>query len=141
MKFEDLPKTYPELIALEAPRVIETEEHYKRVWPIIEAMSGFEDQSTDDQKDYLETLCILVNEWELKKDEIQYPTRCQIIDATGMEVFPGVEGRTPDESKPHVGKEGLAEKHEGTVKITLDDGSILYGHECWWVPLDSPAPA
>ena len=43
--------------------------------------------------------------------------------------------RTPPKSKPHVGKEGLAEKENGVVKITLDDGVILYGYECWWEPI------
>lgn len=66
---------------------------------------------------------------------IKYPTRCKIIDVTGEEVFPGVEGNTPDVSKPHVGKEGLAEEHPNGVKITLDDGSILMGYECWWTPI------
>ena len=66
---------------------------------------------------------------------IQYPTRCEIVDVTGVEVFPGLEGRTPDESKPHLGKEGLAEKVGNMVRITLDDGSILQGCDCWWKPI------
>jgi hypothetical protein len=70
----------------------------------------------------------------------QYPTRCRIVDVTGQEVLPGVEGRTPDESKPHVGKEGLAELvNDGggeEVMIQLDDGGVLMGWECWWEPLD-----
>ena len=68
---------------------------------------------------------------------VEYPTRCKIIDVTGQEVFPGVEGRTPDASKPHIGKEGLAELvNDGeAVQITLDDGSVLMGSECWWQPL------
>ena len=65
---------------------------------------------------------------------IKYPTRCEIIDVTGIEVLPGREGRTPDESKPHIGKEGLAERVGDDVRITLDDGCIIYGHECWWEP-------
>ena len=66
---------------------------------------------------------------------IKYPVRCTIIDVTGMEVFPGIEGNTPDVSKCHIGKEGLAEKVPEGVRITLDDGSILFGYECWWTPL------
>ena len=68
-----------------------------------------------------------------------YPVRCVIVDPEG-------EGKTitlldgsvlvliaPEISKPHVGKHGLAELTEDlNVKITLDDGSIIYGHECWW---------
>jgi len=74
--------------------------------------------------------------------KIKYPTRCQIID-----VFDGgggidSEGRdwhfkTPEISKKHIGKLGLAELiKNGNVKITLDDGNIIYGYECWWIPID-----
>ena len=67
----------------------------------------------------------------------EYPTRCRIVDATGQEVLPGVMGQTPDESKPHIGKEGLAELTADrlNVRITLDDGTILMGYDCWWVPI------
>jgi len=56
---------------------------------------------------------------------MKYPVRCEIIDVTGIEVFPGIEGKTPDVSKPHIGKRGLAEKVDGYVRITLDDSNIL----------------
>jgi hypothetical protein len=68
----------------------------------------------------------------------EYPVRCRIIDVTGREVLPGVEGKTPDESRPHIGKEGLAEEIEEAgeiVRITLDDGTVLWGSECWWTPI------
>lgn len=67
----------------------------------------------------------------------KYPVRCEITDVTGKEVLPGVQGRIPDESKTHIGKKGLAEEtnHSWRVKITLDDGNILYGEDCWWTPL------
>ena len=67
--------------------------------------------------------------------QIKYPTRCRIIDVTGKEVFPGITGNTPDISKPHISKEGLAEMIGRNVRITLDDGIILWGYECWWKPL------
>lgn len=38
-------------------------------------------------------------------------------------------------SIPHLGKEGLAEKDDWMVRITLDDGHVIYGYECWWMPL------
>ena len=65
----------------------------------------------------------------------KYPVRCKIVDVTGEEVFPGIEGRTPDESKPHIGKMGVAEEAGETVRITLDDGTIIWGSECWWEPI------
>lgn len=68
---------------------------------------------------------------------MKYPTRCRIVDAEGKEVFPSVIAKTPDVSKPHIGKEGLAEiVDEVIVRITLDDGSVLMGYECWWEPID-----
>ena len=68
--------------------------------------------------------------------KIKYPTRCKIIDVTGIEVMPGIKGRTPHISKPHIGKKGLAEIIDDDVRITLDDGNILWGYECWWIPLN-----
>ena len=68
---------------------------------------------------------------------MKYPVRCEIIDAAGKMVFPGIKAKTPDASKPHIGEKGLAEKIGDNVRITLDNGSILWGYECWWRPLDS----
>lgn len=75
-----------------------------------------------------------------------YPVRARIIDPEGFSVPglpPEIVASTPPVSKPHVGKEGLAEKVEAVgpppfnhvIRIRLDDGNVLYGHECWWEPL------
>jgi hypothetical protein len=67
---------------------------------------------------------------------IKYPTRCRIVDATGGRLGP-YPTKTPEVSKPHIGKEGSAElMRDGNVRITLDDGNILWGVECWWVPIN-----
>lgn len=67
----------------------------------------------------------------------KYPTRCEIVDVDGKEIYPGLIGKTPKVSKPHIGEHGLAELMEdGKVKISLDNGSVLYGHECWWKPTE-----
>jgi len=75
---------------------------------------------------------------------IKYPVRCVIVDAGGMPLSEEADidgnavqmvARTPDESRPHIGKHGLAELvSEFDVKITLDDGNIIHGYECWWIP-------
>lgn len=66
---------------------------------------------------------------------MKYPVRCRIVDIAGVEIFPGIVGKTPDKSKPHIGKKGLAEKiDDWIVRITLDDGTVLWGYECWWEP-------
>ena len=64
-----------------------------------------------------------------------YPTRCQIIDPTGDEVVPGYKAASPPEAEPHVGKRGLAEEIGEDVRITLDDGTVIWGYECWWEPI------
>lgn len=65
---------------------------------------------------------------------IAYPVRAVVIDADGMP-FHGWTARTPDVSRPHIGKQGLAEKVRGDVRLTLDDGTVLWGWECWWKPV------
>lgn len=67
---------------------------------------------------------------------IQYPTRCRIIDPSGMTLAPGVVAVAPKKSMPHVGQCGTAELHDLGVKITLDNGDVIYGYECWWEPID-----
>ena len=69
---------------------------------------------------------------------MKYPTRCRIIDVdgTGYQVGPHL-AKTPDISKPHIGKEGLAAIGKNNmVVITLDDGNIIEGCDCWWEPLE-----
>ncbi|KKM20802.1 hypothetical protein LCGC14_1641800 [marine sediment metagenome] len=69
--------------------------------------------------------------------EQTYPTRCRIIDVDGG-IWHGIGMRTPDESRPHIGKEGTATLDgQGGVRVTLDDGSVLMGEECWWEPITS----
>lgn len=71
-------------------------------------------------------------------NKIIYPCRCVIVDIAGEDIGLsdlGIVASTPDISKHHVGKHGLAElEDELAVKITLDDGNIIYGYECWWTP-------
>jgi len=65
---------------------------------------------------------------------IKYPTRCKIIDVGNKSWR-----KTPNVSKPHIGKFGLAENINGLVKITLDDSHVVWGHECWWIPIEEQA--
>ena len=69
--------------------------------------------------------------------------RCKIIDVEGQS-YRGCVLHTPEISYPHINKLGYAKEVyldvEGfedipTVKITLDDGNILMGYECWWEPV------
>ncbi len=71
---------------------------------------------------------------------MKYPVRCKIIDIAGEVInpeYPNIIAATPEVSKPYIGEEGLAELlDEWTVRITLDNGNIIYGYECWWTPIE-----
>lgn len=47
----------------------------------------------------------------------------------------------PPKSLAHIGKKGTAEEDGGGVKITLDDGTVLYGWECWWEKVEESGGA
>lgn len=66
----------------------------------------------------------------------KYPVRCRITDADGLDLGGGLTARTPGRSIPHIGDQGLADRDaKNRIRIILDDGYVIYGHECWWVPL------
>jgi hypothetical protein len=67
--FQRLPKDYGELCAMEKPRVISSREHYDRVFGIVRIMAGHEEMTLD-QSDYLETLSMMVENWEDQHCEI-----------------------------------------------------------------------
>ena len=62
--------------------------------------------------------------------------RCVIVTAppwTTTHDGVAYETATPEQSFPHIGKHGTAEYLDNLiVKITLDDGNVIYGYECWW---------
>ena len=69
-------------------------------------------------------------------EAIGYPTRCRIISMDGYRLGGGLIAADPFKAQPHVGKEGMAKKtRRGDVRIDLDDGTVLYGYECWWTPI------
>lgn len=60
-------------------------------------------------------------------------TRVMIVEDPGS--IGGLETATPEVSKPKLGRMGTITEyvHNGlSPKIELDDGSVLYGYECWW---------
>ena len=68
---------------------------------------------------------------------MKYPVRCKIIDVDGQNIQVGPHiARTPKASKPHIGKDGTADRINGRVRIDLDDGGHIFGDECWWEPLN-----
>lgn len=67
--------------------------------------------------------------------EIKAGTRVQIVKAEGS-MLGGHPLRDP--YPEHIGKQGViaeVSKDDGMPKIELDDGTILFGYECWWLPI------
>jgi hypothetical protein len=90
-------------------------------------------------------------------------TRVRVVDVDGQE-WDGMPLNTPEKSRPHIGKEGeitaygkfvdesgypvmvqVVRTHNDkpywthepatTPVLTLDDGTEIWGVECWWEPL------
>lgn len=61
--------------------------------------------------------------------------RCVIVDPKGTPI-PGSPfvAVSPPASLPHIGKFGWAELYDDNhqVRITLDDGTVIMGSDCWW---------
>ena len=72
-------------------------------------------------------------------------TRVQIISAAGLLML---DGSMPlDDPRPeYIGKEGTITSWEpmgnglSSPVITLDDGMIIHGYECWWCPIEDLEP-
>ena len=58
--------------------------------------------------------------------------RARIVTADGKPIAPGLVTATPEVSLPHIGKLGWAERRGETYRIALDDGTVLWGYDCWW---------
>lgn len=64
LRFDQLRKDYAALCAMLPPRVIRDRADYENVGEIAEAMAGFEAEFTEDQADYFDTLCGLLEAHE-----------------------------------------------------------------------------
>lgn len=64
LRFDQLPKDYAALCAMLPPRVIRDWADYENIGEIAEAMAGFEAEFTEDQADYFDTLCGLLEAHE-----------------------------------------------------------------------------
>ena len=66
--------------------------------------------------------------------EIKVGTRVQIVKAEGL----GLKLPLRDPHPEHIGKKGViagVDESDGMPKIQLDDGTTLFGYECWWEPI------
>ncbi|MDA1278201.1 MAG: transcriptional regulator [Verrucomicrobia bacterium] len=64
LSFKKLPKEYGALCAMLPPRVIHDRSDYENTGEVAEAMAGFETEFTEDQADYFDTLCALLEAYE-----------------------------------------------------------------------------
>jgi HTH-type transcriptional regulator/antitoxin HigA len=69
-RFGQLPKDYAGLCALLAPRVIHDRADYENLSEAAEAMAGHETDFTDDQTDYFDTLCALMEAYEAEVEPL-----------------------------------------------------------------------
>lgn len=61
---EALPKRYSDLCQVMLPRPIHDEVGYANTVELANAFAGFEEQLTDDQNDYFDLLCDLIEKYE-----------------------------------------------------------------------------
>lgn len=64
LRFESLPKDYTGLCGVLPPRVIHDRADYDNVSEVADAMAGHEGGFTEDQADYFDTLCALMEAYE-----------------------------------------------------------------------------
>lgn len=79
---------------------------------------------------------------------LPYPCKVLIIDVDEPDtvvLWNGMAIKTPEASKPYIGKVGIVERvadptliDYDTVRITMPDGHVLWGWECWWAPIVDP---
>lgn len=71
----------------------------------------------------------------------------EVVKAEGTEVAPGIIAADPEIAKPKIGLRGWCDEDallpdefamypgHTNPRIELDDGSIIWGYECWWKPV------
>ena len=71
--FADFPDDYAALCRLHLPRPIHDRAEYANTLEIARAFAGFEEQMNNDQKDYFDLLCSLLEAWE--RAHVKWKTR------------------------------------------------------------------
>jgi hypothetical protein len=71
--------------------------------------------------------------------------RVRVEDAAGQSFF-GVPTANPDVAVPNLGKTGWCEQNafcpelgRNNPRITLDDGTVIWGYQCWWAEIEDGA--
>ena len=79
LRFADLPKDYASLCRLQLPRPIRDSVDYENVAEVSDAMVLWQDDFTDDQRDYFELLCSLIEDYDAA--HVEWPK------VTGLDVL------------------------------------------------------
>jgi hypothetical protein len=71
--------------------------------------------------------------------------RVRVEDATGQSFF-GLPTANPAVAVPNLGKTGWCEQNafcpelgRNNPRITLDDGAVIWGYQCWWTEIEDGA--
>ncbi len=73
LRLSDMPKDTASLVARFMPRAIHDQIGFDNTCEIADAFAGFEGQITQDQDDYFDLLCTLIEHWE-DEQEKELPT-------------------------------------------------------------------
>ena len=71
LRFADLPKDYPGLCRVFLPRPIRDKADYDNTAEVAEAMVLWDEEFSDDQEDYFDLLCTLIEAWD--KEHVKWP--------------------------------------------------------------------
>src|SRR5258708_29890589 len=67
VSFASLPRDYAGLCRVLPPRAIRDETDFANITEITDAMAGYAEKFSEDQEDYFDLLCVLIETWEAGK--------------------------------------------------------------------------
>ncbi len=59
-----------------------------------------------------------------------FPMRCQIVEGNPYDGPPRSE-----DGSPYIGEFGVVDMVDGKEVVTLDNGTVVDGSQCWWAPV------
>jgi HTH-type transcriptional regulator / antitoxin HigA len=125
LRFRDLPKAYASLCGVFLPRPVHDDVDYANIVEVTDAMVLWQDDFTQDQADYFELLCSLIEEYDAKN--VKWPK------VTGLDMLKHLletrAMKAADLSRLFGGSRNLgAMILRGERKLTLNHVQILARH-------------
>ena len=81
MKFQDLPTTYAELVALYPPRPIHDDTDLANATEVGDILAGNEHRMSDDQDDYFDAICTFIERYESEDANIAEISGIELLKA------------------------------------------------------------